>query len=72
MKYLDKALKTETTAGYSSGGQEPWADLLWPIMWKWIKKGVLIGLILYLMQTVLQDGMSKMNKFDIKMAKSIE
>ena len=72
MKYLDKAMKTETQAGYRSSTQEPWANLLTPLFWKWIKLGLFCGLSFYFIQAVLQDGMSKMNKFDIKNAKSIE
>ena len=43
-----------------------------PIFWKWLKLGVLWGLTFYFIQAVLQDGMTKMNKFDIKKATSIE
>jgi len=73
MKYLDNALSTESSSGYEgSSGQESWGDLFRPYLWRYLKTALFMGSMLYLMQFLLKDGMSQMNKFDIKMAKSID
>lgn len=78
MKYLDQALSTETnlqSSGWQKDGSresEKWSELLKPYLWKYLRAGLFMCAAYYLMQFVFGNSMGDMNKFDIKMAKSIE
>lgn len=53
--------------------QQSIASLVLPIFWKWFRSGVFLAALMFFYYMVFSEGLNKsMNKFEIKMAKSIE